>query len=351
MSLGCYYYPAAFGRLGAIKARGLQISIIHDLLQKDNVNECISVLRQNPIPMWDRIKGENLEEDEYYLRRGIVLEADKIFKFMNGKGKNIFRLIVCKIDLYNLKLIARNILSQRIDKKELVKRIYSFGSSFINKDKILEIEGIEQIASCLGGGVFKEIFDEALKEYNNKKDIFYFELNLEYNYYNRLWEYLSNLGFVEYQAIKNSFFDLQQGIREFLWMVRLRHLSGLENNEIFHYLNLNSSYFNKDDFWSLSEIDNFEDLKSQLNHYKIGEIIKDKLNNIREIAQLEINLNRYLWKRLNTTSISTYPFQLIIFLLFIYKQSYLIQDIIRILQGKKNNFPKEGILEYLVTIK
>lgn len=348
MPLGCYYYPTAFGKLGAIKSRGLSIEEIDELLKRDEIEEIISFLQQKSIPFWDEINLDNLLDAEHLLRAGIIEEIDKIWRVMNGKPRDIFNLIIARIDLFTLKFIFRNILSQKISSQRIKSNIYIHKSSYLNSEKLLDLENVEEISSAIRNKDFRQIFKEALEEYKNKENVFYFELGLENSYSKKLWERFSGLSYLETRTFKGSFVDIEEGIREFLSTMRLLHLEKLENSEIFHYLNFNSSYFTAQDFWELSEVDSFDSVLNKLKDYKIGELVSGM--DIDSLEGLEIGLKKESWKRLEKKTVGNYPFLFISFLRFWYKQNYLVHDLIRIIGGKKNNFSNEEIKANLVTV-
>lgn len=348
MSLGCYYYPTAFGKLGAIRSRGLSIEEIEGLLERTETKEIMSFLKQKSIPFWDEINLDNVLDAEHLLRAGLTKEIDKIWRVMNGKPRNIFNLIIARIDLFTLKFIFRNNLSQKFSSRRVKSNMYIHKSSYLNSEKLLDLENVEEISSAIRNKELKQIFKKALEEYKNKQNIFYFELGLESNYSKKLWEKFSELGYLEARTIKGSFVDIEEGIREFLCTMRLLHLEELENSEIFHYLNFNSSYFTEQDFWELSEEDSFDSVLNKLKDYKIGELLSGM--DIDSLEGLEIGLKRESWKRLEKKTVGNYPFQFIRFLRFWYKQNYLVHDLIRIIGGKKNNFSNEEIKANLVSV-
>jgi vacuolar-type H+-ATPase subunit C/Vma6 len=320
-----FSYSACWGLLGALKDKGLKENILEEISPL-SWRGSFSYLNQKYILEEYRPKSQEQIDLEHALNSTYLKHSSKFLRFLRGDAYNFTKLFLAEYDIYNIKFLARKFIFN-IDMEEIRPYLYlDFPfSSFFNKklDKINSLDSLEKILKK--NIILSKILKQAREDYEKEKDISSFEISLDR-------EYLKAVGDLAKQLEKNTCEAISKWLTllAMMWTIRLKFIQGKTQEEIYHTISNLSLEFNREFFWKLMEKENIEQVLNFLKEdfgYKKIELEIDK-----EDYEQDFKKN-FLYKLLRkpTFEFSSYPI-----LFYLFKQKFLLEQIIQITMRKYN---------------
>ena len=148
-------YGGLFGKVKAMYGNRLTTSDFEQMAGMRNVSEVAQYLRQHP--SWsDELSGSNIEQQfmhrqslERLLRRGLLLEYEKILRFLQADDRRIIGNLVYISDAYVVSTFLRFLYTKNTDKFEINLPDFYITGSKINFEKLRAAQSYDGMLEAL----------------------------------------------------------------------------------------------------------------------------------------------------------------------------------------------------------
>ncbi|WP_353094921.1 V-type ATPase subunit [Tissierella praeacuta] len=315
-----------------------------NLMEKENVEEQIHYLRENTIYKEELSKIEdldNIQQIEIELKRHLISEFEKIMKYFTDEYRKLFRTLMLRHEIEELKLYLRAFERKedlvKIENLSLLKeKYYSFDLKKVRNSSNLE-EFIENLKDTM--------YYKALNPYKNEehsKVIFYMEMNLDRLYFNELKSQSKNLK-KEDKIIFEKILGVNEDLLNIEWIYRGIKFYNLLPEELINFTLPYGSEFN---YKKLKEMcySNEEQLKEIVLKTQY-DFLFDTEKDID--LYMERRIQRYLYYRFLDV-FKRAKMDINLSMAYIHLLEYEIRDIISILEAKKYGLTLQETKDYLV---
>ena len=250
-------YGQVNAKVRTLRSFLLTDSIYRSLAAAQNQSEILSILSQTKFHHFVNRIDQN---DPFHIENELVIEEisriKTIEKECQGIVKEVISLYLERYDFEKLKILLR--IWHR--KSEITppiihqKIVYNFPSQ-----AIIEAADLNDIANLLINTPFYKIIVDSVDYYNEKKTLFYIEIALDKDFYQRFWGLTQNLKKKD-REISNRLLGIEIDLKNLLWMGRLRSYYNLTTADIKDILLSNGYHFTESTLISLYSEGKFGDL-------------------------------------------------------------------------------------------
>jgi len=310
-------YSAACGLLGGLRRNSFKEGDLDKLGEKEpeSLKDLLKAYLGEDYPSKDEV-----DSFERALYVSCIKKTVKLLKFLPPEARLVLKTLLSEFDILNLKLLIRQIMLHT----DVEAQLFYWGFPYLAfKDTdpyaFKDIDALEQYLKKRP--VIRGIFIKALSDLKFHKDIFYFDIRLDREYFNLL----KNVSL----GLDNNSTSLIQhfiAIRLLTYALRLKFFQGRSLQEIRPIMSAFSS-FNDTSFLNASSL---EEAISNIEKSHIFIRFKEKLSLNFEEDLESIFYKQFLRKR-GVNFFSVYPY-----LVFYLSQRYFIEKMIFIINSKLN---------------
>lgn len=337
-------FAAINTKIRVLKSKSLDRKDYINLMGKKNVEEQIAYLRENTIYGEELSELEdlnNIQQIEIGLERRLISEFKKIIKYFTDDYRNLFRALMLRYEIEDLKLYLRALeRKEDLNKVEplslLKEKYYSF-----NPKKLRNSSNLEEFIENLKGTIYYNVLNSYKKE-EHTKIIFYMEMNLDRLYFNSLKSQSKNLA-KEDRIIFEKILGINEDLLNIEWIYRGIKFYSLLPEELINFTLPHGYKFN------------YKKLKKMCysTEKELKEIVLETPYDFLFDTEKDVDLymerriERYLYYRfLNAFKKANLDITLPI--VYIHLLEYEIRDIISILEAKKYGLTLQETKDYLV---
>ncbi len=337
-------FAAINTKIRVLRAKSLDRKDYINLMEKKNVEEQIAYLKENTVYGEELSKIEdlnNIQQVEIGLERRLISEFKKIIKYFTDDYRKLFRTLMLRYEIEDLKLYLRALERKedlnKIEPLSLLKeKYYSFDS-----EKLRSSSNLEEFIENLKGTIYYNALNSYKKE-EHTKIIFYMEMNLDRLYFNSLKAQSKNLK-KEDRIIFEKILGTNEDLLNIEWIYRGIKFYNLLPEELINFTLPNGYKFN------------YKKLKKMCysSEEQLKEIVLETQYNFLFDTEKDVDLymerriERYLHYRfLNAFKNGNLDVTLPI--AYIHLLEYEIRDIISILEAKKYGLTLQETKDYLV---
>ena len=313
-------YSAACGLLGGLRRNSFKEDDLGKLEEKgpDFIKNLLKSYLGDDYPPKDEI---------HFLERALyvscIRKTAKLLRFLAPEAREVLKALLSEFDILNLKLLIRRIKLGTDSGAEMFYWGFPY-LAFKDIDPSI-FKDIDNLGQYLKKSPFiREIFTKALGDLKFHKDIFYFDIRLDREYFNLLKNISLGLDRDSSVLIQNFI-----SIRSLTFALRLKFFQGKDSNEIRSVLSAVSLSNNN----ILSHLLSASSLEDALS------IIEKSFSFLRFKAKLSLDFEEDLTgifykqflRRRGVNFFSLHPY-----LVFYLSQRYLIEKIIFIMNDRLN---------------
>lgn len=325
------------------KIRVLSRNILSDydykeILKKKNVNRVLDYLKNNTKYNFDFGDEYNLDKVEICFQKNLINQYSKIMSFLPIKYKKIFKALLVRYEIENIKKRIR--LIDNGEKNTFENKINSKYFQ-INIDTEKNYYKLSEFIETLKNTPYYKILKNHL---NQKNRLFYMEMSLDIYYFNNLEKKIKK---ILKKNKKNTILEVlgkNSDLLNIQWIYRALKYYELNSEELMNYVLLTGYHFKYDKLkalcYSKSVNEFIKRVKNSEYHF-----IFDKDEDF-ELA-MEKNVEKYiyhLFKKLNQAN--DMDFNKAIY--YLHQVEYEMRDLFTILESKKYNLENKKIKDLLV---
>lgn len=311
------------------------------LLESKDIYEALDILKETPYK--DIVENfssasQNLSVlEKEFLRNDLNIYRKVYDATATKREKEFVFLLMERYELEELKLILR------IWHKKIAIKLedYLLGEKInytIDFEKILRAQTIEEIILLLDATPYKKPLLASRDKFKEKKSIFYLEVPLDTDYYERL--NLSIEGFSSAdKKIAKKILGIEIDIANISWIIRLGKYYSMAMGEILPWVIPGGDRINKDNVINLygaGGLSNVVDTVAFGPYIKIKDLIEENVNLIENFLY-EILLREV------RRALSGFPFTIGIILGYLILKHRETKNIISLLYAKKYGLRKEEV--------
>ncbi len=331
MPISAIKYPSINAKLKAMYSRRLKKSDLIDLCKQNNLMSVIAILKNKNTNMKKLDENADRQDVEKALNYEIILDLEKIVKYLDKKDSIIFQILISK---YEMNCIKKSI--ELIFSKNQIDYTISVWTENIFKN----LKGIEHVANLndlmklVENTKYKKIIEKYIDENNINFSIFKIENELDKLYFKNIFDTANN------KELKNII-GTQIDFTNIMWIYRMKMYYNF-SEEFIRSVLIDVNYkLSKNEINQLILANNFEELNDIIRKTKYSSIISDNM------FDFECFINKYLHKayekmfRLNFLSINC-----------IYAYLNLVEiennEIISIVESVRYNIDKSKVLKKII---
>lgn len=307
-----------------------------NLIKKKNVSRVISYLKSKTKYKFDN--EDSLEKIEVYFQKNLINQYSKIMSFLPIKYKKIFKALLVRYEIENIKKRIR-----LIDNGEKNTFENTINSKYFQIDIDTEKNYYElsEFIETLKGTPYYKILKNHLDQKNR---LFYMEMSLDIYYFNNLEKEIKK---VLKKNKKNTILEVlgkNSDLLNIQWIYRALKYYDLNSEELMNYVLLTGYHYKYDKLKSLCYSKSVKEFIKRVKNSEYH-FLFDKDEDF-ELA-MEKNVEKYiyhLFKKLNQSS--NMDFNKAVY--YLHQVEYEMRDVFTILESKKYNLPSEKIKDLLV---
>lgn len=305
-------YSSACGVLGALRRNSIKEDEL-DRIEKKEQSFLKNLLKK--YLGQDYPSEEEIDSFERALYLSFIKKIVKLLKFLPPEPSFVLKTLLSEFDILNLKILIRQITLNTDRGKELFYWGFPYlAFKDINPSTFKDVDTLEQY--LIKRPYIKEIFKKGLDDLNFHKDIFYFDISLDREYFKLLENISTELDEKSKNLIRHFI-----TIKILIYALRLRFFQGKDVKEILSIMG-KISPLNKDvSFLKTSSLQ--ESISVIEKSYIFEKLSLDFEEDIENTFY-----NQFLKKR-GVNFFTLYPY-----LVFYLNQRYLIEKVIFIINDK-----------------
>jgi V/A-type H+-transporting ATPase subunit C len=337
-------FAAVNTKIRVLKSKLLTEKDYINLMKIDKVQDQVSYLKENTVYkeiLEDIADLEDIQDVETKLKRYLIHEYEKIIPYFTGEYKRLFRNILLRFEIEDLKLYLRVLgRKENLSKIKKVTLLEEYYSS-LDPRKLSKSKNLEEFIANLKGTIYYDVLKPYEKE-EHRKILFYMEMNLDRLYFNLLNTQslkLNKKDYLLFREILGENIDLLN----IEWIYRGIKFYNLSPEELINYTLANGYEF---------------------SYERIKEMCYSKEDRIREIVlstrysflfdtekdvdlYMERRIERYLYYQF-LNAFKKGKLDITLSIAYIHLLEYEIRDIISILEAKRYDLSFGETKEYLV---
>ncbi len=313
-------YSAACGLLGGLRRNSFKEDDLSKLEGEspDFIKNLLKSCLGDDYPPKDEI--DFLERALYV---SCIKKTTKLLRFLAPEAREVLKALILEFDILNLKLLIRRIKLGTDSGAEMFYWGFPYlAFKDIDPSVFKDIDSLEQYLKK--SPFIRGIFTKALGDLKFHKDIFYFDIRLDREYFNLLKNISLGLDRDSSLLIQNFI-----SVRSLIYALRLKFFQGKDSNEIRSVLNI-ASISNNDILSHLLSASSLEDALSVIEKRFPFLKFREKLSLDFEEDLTGVFYEQFL-KRRGVNFFSMRPY-----LTFYLSQRYLIERIIFIMNNRLN---------------
>lgn len=346
-SAGLKGYSGARGVLGALRARGPHAGLIDELLALPDAEACVNRLRSLEI-LDERADVQDRTNLERALRYSVLVFARKITTFLSGPAKNILEVYLLHYQIDNLTALFRRSLTGQDG--SVAGELYPV-SPFYGSDRDLALlDSPERVIELARRVPLKAMAKEAFAVYNaTDHDLFRFELSLDRQYMQLLWDAAGRAGVVESRRLKQRILLPYIGLNAFVWAMWLERYHGMGGQELANTLPLPRSVMRPSVYLEIARAENVREAAKSITgplRSAVAEMLDKDPG--RDISRWQHLSRKIIWRRVGKRDPGA-SFDVATLLSTLMRWELIIDDAITVTNGKALGLEREKIEPLLAT--
>lgn len=317
------------------------------MIEMNNENEIFEYLDTNTY--YGNI-FENLDEADYnisnvenHIQDYIFELYKKIMCFISGDYRKVFRLLIMKFEVEDIKSFIRAlILKESVKNFYIDHHEYSVYSKLNYKDLSDSVD-LEDFIEKLKGTVYYDILKLYLYE-DPKRILFYMEMNIDRIYFLKLTNEIK-----KYKDDERPIFDILQMNIDFLnfqWIYRGRKFYNLSSEEILNYTLPNGHYLTYEILKKLAYSGDDEEIFEIMSKTRYKKIFEHESLVERYI---ERDMDRYLYKYFLKSEKESL-LNMVTIVTFTHRLEFEMRDLLTIIEAKHYGIKSNELKDYLIRI-
>jgi V/A-type H+-transporting ATPase subunit C len=339
-------FAAINTKIRVLKAKLLDKGDYIQLMEKESVEEQILYLKENT-SYKEALKNvedlDDIPQVQIELERNLIHEFGRIIKYFAGGYKDLFKTLILRYEIEDLKLYLRA-LSRNEDKIKMEFTNLSLlgGENYsFDSNKLKNSSNLEELIGNLEGTIYYNFLSPYRKE-EPEKIIFYMEMNLDKLYFNLLSNNSKKLK-KEDRLIFEEILGRNEDLLNIEWVYRGIKFYNLIPEELINFI-LPHGYELKYKTLRKMCYSNVDELK-QIVLSTSYDFLFDTEKDVD--LYMERRIERYIYYRFSDV-FKKAKFDITMSFAYFHLLEYEIRDIISILEAKKYELEIEEIKEYLV---
>ena len=341
-------YGALSGKTRAMYGRLLHKDDYQELIQKRNVSEAVSFLKNST-----HYRSVLSDVDENQVHRGhlenllkwdLINDYAKLLKFTHGGMKDFVNLLYLKIEIESLKLIFR-LFEAGNQNQPFIEESLLFLSKYdnLNIPKLALSRSLEEFLSGLKDTMYYDVLKPFASE-DNEKRLFSMEMALDIYYLRTEQETFSKILSPKDAKIAMEFTGIESDVFNILWIFRSKAYYKIDNEVIKSYTLPPIHKLKKNTLEELINAKNLDEFIDIVNNTYYQEIFKgdNKLFLEHNYADFIYKLHRK-WFRNN-------PFTIACVLSYLRIKEIELANIFSIIEGIRYKLSEAEIKKYIIGI-
>lgn len=346
-------YAFTNSRVRALLASLLSEQDLNSLVTARDIDEAIEIL--NGTDYRKLIAGfrslNDLRELERRLRENSIQIHKRILKSLSGPPKEVVSLLLSRYEIEDLKNILRlwyahgSLADRDVLNKEQI--CYT-----LPVEKLLSAETIEEIIILLDHSPYRQALLAGRDKFKEKGTLFYLEIALDHDYYQRLWDKINALDVIDRKRA-GKLLGIEVDIENISCLLRLKQYYKLSLAELISCL-LPGGYRVTTpivkDFYHSSDIKVLLKNLSAVSYTALAALAAREIgsNNRSGALLLEALLQQILFKEVKHI-LAGYPFTIGTVLAYLILQRIDTKNIVCLFYSKLYERSAEGVRQKLIT--
>lgn len=338
-------YSALSGKARAMFGKLLSRDDYHNLIQKKSVGQVVSYLKHNTYygDLLSDIDENNIHRVklEILLKKGIINDYSKFFKFAGGKMKEFMNLCYTKIEIESLKLIFRMFEAGNAEHSLLEESLV-----FLSRHDILDIpklalsKDLEEFLSRLYGTDYYDLLRPFLQD-SKETRLFNMEMTLDLYYFRSMQRAYHKLLDKDDALIVERFIGMEADIYNIFWIYRSKTYYSMADEVIKSYMAHISGKLDKRILESLIQAEGYEAYIDILRETPYGFLFEGK-----DRLFFEHNYFEYVYK-LHKMYFRRRPFSIACIISYLRLKEIEISSIVSIIEGIRYNLSEREIGKFV----
>jgi len=228
-------YAFINAKLRARLSKLLPQETINRLAAAHSLDEALGYLRDTPYEIVGEIykKTGDLKLGELELFRQEVGICTEILKYINRELTRIIRAMAMRYEVENLKNGLRLFFDKTVRKRSIENAVYYLYREpilhDISIDKIINAGGIEQVIDALDKSPYADIVRKGWPVVEQKKTIFFLEVELDRYYYSNLMKEAKGLNRRD-ESILRRLIGVEIDLLNINWIIRIKSYYSVETD-------------------------------------------------------------------------------------------------------------------------
>ncbi|MCK8059892.1 MULTISPECIES: V-type ATPase subunit [unclassified Fusibacter] len=339
-------FAALYTKVKSLESGLLTKEDYHTLINLKTEDEVIEYLVDNSI-YGKLVKVKKYETDEAVnfervLRRYVFSKYEQLIHYVTNEERKLFKLLLARYEIENLKLVIRSVLRQDTDKIDAQQLLVSKHFEFKDYPHLLESKNLEQVVDRLMGTHFGPLLKPFVNE-SNDRVLFYMEMTLDRLYFKRLADQMEKLA----GEGKTFMLDLLGTNIDYLniqWIYRGVKNFALTPEELFNYCLDDGKYLNLKKVKTLCYLPSYQVLIEELKNSKYRSLFMEE-SNMDLIMEREMERSLFeLFSELSKKG----KLNLVTPIGFLHKLEYELRDIFAIIEAKRYGLDAKQTSQFLV---
>jgi len=338
-------YGALSGKARAMYGKLLSKDDYNNLIRKKSVAQVVSYLKHNTHygSLLSDIDENNIHRTklEILLKRDIINDYSKFFKFTSGQLKEFINLLYTKTEIESLKLIFRMFEGGKAEHGLLEESlVFLSRHDMLNIPKLSLSRDLEEFLSRLQGTDYYKLLRPFISE-NNENRLFNIEMTLDLYYFrNVLNAYRNHLDKGD-ASIVRDLLGMEADIFNIFWIYRSKNFYNMSNEVIRSYVAQINYRLGKKTIESLIGAEGHEAYADVLRKTPYGFLFEEENPRF-----FEHNYNEYVY-RLHRTLFRRQPFSIACIISYLRLKEIEMSNIISIIEGIRYSLSEGEIIRFV----
>jgi len=333
--------------MGALRARGPQADLVDELLAFADVDACVNRLKSLPI-VSENVSASDRRGLERALRAATLVFGRKLAKFLGGPARDLLEAYMLHYQIDNLTTLFRRSITHEEGLTE--SALYPVKPFHVSDREIALLDSPDKVIELAKGVPLKAMSREAFSVYQaSGGDIFRFELSLDRQYLQLLWNKAGRLDPIERAKVTKEILLPYIGMNAFVWALWLQAYHGMGGAELAGLLPLPRSVMRPDVYIEIARAENVQDAARAIVgplRPAIAEILRHDPGS--DVSKWERLSRNNMWRRVSRRDLSA-SFGILNILSMMIRWELLVDDLVTVLNGKALGMARENIEPLLAT--
>ncbi len=341
-------YGALSGKARAMYGKLLDKNEYIALMQKKNVSAVVSYLKSNThysaiLADLDETNAHRVNL-ENLLKKDIINDYAKFFKFTSGKLKEFIDLYYSKTEIESLKLIFRAFEAGNVDYNLLEESlIFMSRHDKLNIPKLSLSKDLEEFLYRLQGTNYYELLRPFASD-DKEIRLFKIEMTLDLYYFRSVQKMYQKLLDKSDQMVVKELLGVEADIYNIFWIYRSKTFYNMSNELIKSYSAHIANKLNKRTIEALIDAEGYADYVDILKKTPYGFLFEGQNQLFYEHNYIE-----YIYK-LHKMNFRRQPFSIACIISYLRLREIEIANIISIIEGIRYNLSEKEIQKFVTGI-